>query len=595
MRALAKVFVGLLASLGFLVIVLSGVFVYFAINSDGLGRKAAKAPDSMVLSLNLDTGFAEGGSGPNLSAFGVSNQITLQDAIIALRRARNDDRVKAITATISGQSLGLAQIQDMRDAISFFKESGKPALIYSDTIGELGNATPAYYMASAFDEIWLQPSGGVGLTGLAIEQPFFKNLFDELGVRADSLQRYEYKSAMENFTETEMTEPNKEALNALFGSIFNQIVDGIADSRGLTASDVKQQMANGPLVAQEALDAALVDRLAYRDEFEQRLEDDFDDATSVSIGRYLGFGLPEEAAPAEQSIALIHAIGTIQRGRSDESPFGGSTSIGSETMANAVRSAAEDDDIEAILMRIDSPGGSYVASDTIWREVIRAQERGKPVIVSMGNTAASGGYFIAMTADTIFAQPGTITGSIGVIASKFVFEGALEKLGINWSTLTYGENGDIFSIARDFDEGELARLNRTLDIIYEDFTTKAAQGRDMPLEEMQRLAKGRVWSGEDAQRIGLIDELGGLSDAIDHTKVAIGLTSDDLVRLVPYPPAKDPFESLLEALEDGVLPFGLNGALELLLNVSEKLNTWIGPYARGPEASVLYTAPLVVR
>lgn len=595
MRALAKVFVGLLASLGFLVMVLTGVFVYLAVSSDGLGRKAAKAPDSMILSLNLDSGFAEGSSGPDLAAFGVPNQISLQDAIIALRRARDDDRVKAITATISGQSLGLAQIQDMRDAISFFRESGKPALIYSDTIGELGNATPAYYMASAFDEIWLQPSGGVGLTGLAIEQPFFKNLFDELGVRANALQRYEFKSAMENFTESEITEPSKEALDALFGSIFNQIVDGIAASRGLTAGDVKQQMANGPLIAQEALDAALVDRLAYRDEFDQRLEDDFDDSPHVSIGRYLGFELPSETTPAEQSIALIHAVGTIQRGRSDESAFGGSTSIGSKTMANAVRSAAEDDDIKAILMRIDSPGGSYVASDTIWREVIRAKERGKPVIVSMGNTAASGGYFIAMPADTIFAQPGTITGSIGVIASKFVFEGALEKLGINWSTLTYGENGDIFSIARDFDEGELARLNRTLDAIYEDFTTKAAQGRDMSVEDMHKIAKGRVWSGEDAQRIGLVDELGGLSDAIDHTKVAIGLTPDDLVRLVRYPPPKDPFESLLEALEDGMLPFGLNSALELLLNVSEKVNTWIGPYARGPEASVLYAAPLVVR
>lgn len=594
MRALAKVFIGLLASLGFLVMVLTGIFIYLALNSDGLGRKAAEAPDNMVLSLNLDSGFAESG-GPDLAAFGVGKQVSLQDAIVALRRARDDERVKAVSATISGQSLGLAQIQDMRDAISFFRESGKPALIYSDTIGELGNATPAYYLASAFNEIWLQPSGGVGLTGLAIEQPFFKNLFEDLGVRADTLQRYEYKSAMENFTESEMTDANKEALDALFGSIFNQIVEGIATSRGLTANEVKRQMANGPLIAQEALSADLIDRLAYRDEFELRLDDEFDEAKPVSIGRYLSFGLPEEAAPAQQSIALIHAVGPIQRGKSDDSPFGGSSSIGSETLAKAVRSAAENDDIEAILMRVDSPGGSYVASDTIWREVIRAKERGKPVVVSMGNTAASGGYFIAMPADTIFAQPGTITGSIGVIASKFVFEGAFEKLGINWSTLTYGENGDIFSIARNFDEGELARLNRTLDAIYDDFTTKAARGRDMSIEDMKKVAKGRVWSGEDAQRIGLVDELGGLSDAIDHTKVAIGLTPDDLVRLVRYPPPKDPFESLLEALEDGVLPFGLNSALELLLNVSEKMNTWIGPYARGPEASLLYAAPLVVR
>lgn len=595
MRALAKVFVGLLASLGFLVIVLTGIVVYFALSSDGLNRKAAEAPSSMILSLNLDSVFAEGKGGTDLAAFGVPNQMSLQDAIIALRRARDDDRVKAISATISGQSLGLAQIQDMRDAIAFFRESGKPALIYSDTIGELGNATPAYYMASAFDEIWLQPSGGVGLTGLALEQPFFKDFFDDLGVRADSLQRYEYKSAMENFTETEMTEPNKEALDALFGSIFDQIVEGIAAARGLTEADVKEQMANGPLIANEALEADLVDRLAYRDEFEDRLKEDFEDAKRVSIGRYLGYGLPDDTPSAEQSIALIHAIGPIQRGKSDDSPFGGSSSIGSETLANAVREAAENEDIEAILMRIDSPGGSYVASDTIWREVVKAKEGGKPVIVSMGNTAASGGYFIAMPADTIFAQPGTITGSIGVIASKFVFEDALEKLGINWTTLTYGENGDIFSPARDFDDSERARLNRTLDAIYVDFTTKAASGREMSVADMREIAKGRVWSGEDAKRIGLVDELGGLSEAIDHTKVAIGLTPDDLVQLVRYPPAKDPFQSLLDALEDGALPFGLNGALELMVSLSQKLNTWVGPYAQGPEASVLYAAPLVIR
>lgn len=595
MRILFKIFVGLLASLGFLVILLTGIFVYLAASGDGLSRKVAEAPDSMILSLNLDSGFAEGSSGPDLAAFGVPNQMSLQDAIIALRRARDDDRVKAITATISGQSLGLAQIQDMRDAIAFFRESGKPTLIYSDTIGELGNATPAYYLASAFEEIWLQPSGGVGLTGLAIEQPFFKDFLDELGIRANALQRYEYKSAMENFTQSEMSAPNREALDTLFGSIFNQIVDGIASARGLSQGDIKEQMANGPLIAREALAANLVDRLAYRDEFEDRVDDEFGEAKRVSINRYLSYGLPDDTRSAEQRVALIHAVGPIQRGESDDSPFGGSSSIGSETLANAVRSAAENDEIEAILLRVDSPGGSYVASDTIWREIVKAKERGKPVIVSMGNTAASGGYFIAMPADTIFAQPGTITGSIGVIASKVVFEGALDKLGINWSTLTYGENGDIFSPARDFNEAELDRLNRTLDAIYEDFTTKAAMGRDMTVEDMHEIAKGRVWSGEDAQRIGLVDELGGLSEAIDHTKVAIGLTPNDLVQLVRYPPPKDPFESLLDALEDGTLPFGLNSALQAFFSVSEKLNAWIGPYARGPEASVLYAEPLAIR
>ena len=355
MRVLAKLFVGLLASLGFLVMALTGLLIYFLIAADGLPKQTANAPDSIILTLDLDAGFSEGHSGQDFTSFGVSGRTSLQDAVIALRRAQKDDRVKAVIATLSGQSLGLAQIQDIRNAIAAFRESGKPALLYTDTLGELGNATPAYYLATAFEEIWLQPSGGVGLTGLAIEQPFLKGFLDSLGVRANALQRYEYKSAVENLTNTEMSASNREALDALFGSIFKQIVDGIATARGLSTTDVEQLMAEGPLLAQEALAGGLVDRLAYRDEFDQRIEDTFEEGIRVSIKRYLSFGLPGDTPTAERSIALIHAVGAIQRGPSDDSPFGGQSGIGADTLAKAVRDAAEDDDIEAILLRVDSP------------------------------------------------------------------------------------------------------------------------------------------------------------------------------------------------------------------------------------------------
>ena len=587
MRILGKILVGILASLGLFVLVSVGLLTYFFLQSDNLPQQTAEAPDSMILSLNFDTGFAEGQAGPDLSGFGLSGGASLQDAIIALRRARDDDRIEAVIATISGQSLGLAQIQDIRDAMAYYRESGKPSYLFSETIGELGNATSAYYLASAFDEIWLQPSGNVGLTGLAIEQPYLKNFLDRLGIQASALQRYEYKSAAENLTNTEMSDPSREALNALFGSIFNQIVSGISQSRSLTENAIKDLMGDGPLLAQEALDGGLVDRLAYRDEFDQRLEDDFEDARRVSISRYLRYDLPDKSRDTDRSIAMIHAVGPIQRGESDDSPFATSSVIGSETLSSAIRDAAEDEDIEAILVRIDSPGGSYVASDTVWREVIKAKETEKPFIVSMGNTAASGGYFIAMAADTIFAQPGTVTGSIGVIVNKLVLEDAFEKLDINWTTLTYGDNGTIFTATRDFNEAELDRMNRTLDAIYEDFTSKAAQGRDMPLEDLQRVARGRVWSGQDAHRLGLIDELGGLSDAIDHTKVAIGLTPDDLVNLVPFSPPKDPFDVLRDALEDGTIPFGLQNIVRVVMTISETFNSWVGPYLKGPEAGVL--------
>ncbi len=595
MRIFLKLLIGLLASLGFLVLILTAVVTYFALQSDGLPERAARAPDSMILTLNFDSGFSENGGGPDLSGLGFSRGSSFQDAIVALRRARDDDRIKAVIGTVSGQSLGLAQIQGLRDAVAYYRESGKPSFLYSETIGEIGNATTAYYLASAFEEIWLQPSGGVGLTGITVEQPYLKDFLDRFGVRANALQRYEYKTAAENLTNSEMSEPNRESLDALFGSIFDQIVGGIGESRSLTETDIRDLMRNGPLLAQEALDGGLIDRLAYRDEFDQRLEEEFEDARQVSIGRYLRYDLPEDSRDTDHSVAVITAVGPIQRGESDDSPFSTSSVIGSETLAKAIRDAAEDEDIDAILMRIDSPGGSYVASDTVWREVIKARETEKPFVVSMGNVAGSGGYYIAMAADTIFAQPGTITGSIGVIATKFVLEEAFEKLDINWATLSYGDNGGIFTITRDFNEAELDRMNRTLDAIYDDFTTKAAQGRAMPLEDMQRIARGRVWSGQDAHRLGLVDELGGLSDAIDHTKVTIGLTPDDLVSLVPYPPPKDPLEALLDALEEGDLPFGLANAIRMFVSLSETLNTWVGPLLKGPEASVLFAEPIVIR
>lgn len=594
MRLLGKILLTLLASIGFTVVLSSAIVIYFALSSDG-ERQAAEAPDSMILALDLDGGFTEGEASPGFSSLGMGRGTSLQDAIVAMRRAADDDRVNGIVATISFQSLGLAQIQEVRDALESFKESGKPSYLFSDSIGEAGGATLAYYLASAFDEIWLQPSGNVGLTGLAVQQPYIKDFLENLGLKFNALQRYEYKTAAENLTQSEMSEENREALDAVFGSIFDSVVDGIAGSRKLTSKDVLAFMANGPLLAQEAQDGGLVDQLAYRDEFEARIDEEFDDAEKVSVNRYLSFGLPEDAPEADHSIAMIHAIGPIQRGEADAGPFGGEQVIGGDTLAQAIRGAAEDDDIDAILMRIDSPGGSYVASDTVWREVIKAKETGKPIIASMGNTAASGGYFIAMAADRIFAAPGTITGSIGVIMSTLVAEDAFEKLDVNWVTLTYGERGDMYTITREPTEEELDRINRSLDAIYDDFTSKAALGRDMPVEAMRNIAKGRIWSGVDAERIGLVDELGGLSDAIDHTKVALGLDPDSLVRLVPYPPPQDPLEALLEALESGELPFGLSSAIKMLVTFLNTADTWIGPYLSGPDGAALYAPPVIIR
>ncbi|MBL8642300.1 MAG: signal peptide peptidase SppA [Rhodospirillaceae bacterium] len=563
MKFLGKLIVGVFASIGFFIVVLTVAGVYFVMKADNLGPAAPKPPEKIVLQLDLDEGFVEGASGRRLEGFMLQHRTTLQDALIAIRRAKDDPRVVGIVANLTEQSLGLAQIQDVRDVMTEFKASGKPSLLYAETIGEGTGATPTYYLASAFNEVWVQPSGTVGLAGIGIEQPFFKAFLDRFGVKANVIQRKEYKSAMENVTNERISPANKEALQALLGSFFDQIVTGVAKDRSLEAAAVRRAIDNGPLLAQEALEAKLIDHLGYRDEFEAELDKRLPDAQPVEINKYLSFPSSPARPEPKKRVAVIHAVGEIMRGRDDNDPFGSDDRVLSDTMAEAVADAAGNDEIDAILLRIDSPGGSYVASDTIWRELVLAKAK-KPIIVSMGNTAASGGYFLAMPADRIFAQPATITGSIGVIMGKLVFGGAFDKLDINWERISFGETAGMFSSTTEFSPKELARLNEMIDAAYADFTTKAAKGRNKDVAELERNARGRVWTGADALKAGLVDELGGFGRAIDYTKEKLGLVPGDTVWLVPYPAPEDPWKKLLRAFEDGGLPFGLMSGLKSL-------------------------------
>jgi protease IV len=569
MKMIGKLLLGVLASIGFFVLVSVAVGVYVVMRAENVAGTAPSAPSRMVLDLDLDRGFVEGASGRSFEGFTFHNDTTLQDALIAIRRAKDDPRVVGIVANLSDQSLGLAQTQDVRDVIAEFRTSGKPAMLFSETIGEGGPATGAYYLASSFSELWVQPSGNVGLAGIGIEQPFFKGLLDKLGVKANVIQRKEYKSAMENLSNSQISPANKEALEAVLGSFFDQFVSGIAKDRELDTAVVRRMIDKGPLLAQEALDAKLIDKIGYRDEFAKAVDEALPDTTNVSINRYLAFAPTKDRPEPKKRVAVIHAIGEITRG-SNDSPFGQGGGVLSDDMAEAVSDAAKDDTVDAILLRIDSPGGSYVASDTIWREIVLAKAK-KPIIVSMGNTAASGGYFLAMPADRIFAQPATITGSIGVIMGKLVFAGAFDKLDVNWSRISFGESAGMFSATTEFSPRELARLNELIDAAYADFTTKAAQGRGKDVAELERSARGRVWTGADALKAGLVDELGGFSRAIDYTKEKLGLQASEPVWLVPFPAPRDPWESLLDAIQDGNLPFGIMSGMNMLARLGEHL------------------------
>ncbi len=528
------------------------IFVGFLALAFGLAiwaQRPAQIARQTVLEIDLDRGYPEYLAYQPFGAGLFETVPTLRSLVETLDRAADDDRVVGIVANIGSAPMGLASIQEVRDAVVRFRESGKVAIAYADTFGEWRPANSAFYLASAFERVYLQPSGDVSLTGLLYESVFYRGLFEKLDVVPRMGQRYEYKNAVNTYTEEEFTEAHREALQRLADSRFEQIVNGIAEGRGLSAEDVRSASDRSPLLGVEAVEAGLVDELAYRDGVYGALEERFDDADFVPLSRYM----KEERSTSWTGVtltggevALIYGVGAVVRGESGYDPLFGQQNMGADSVARAFRQAIDDDEVEAIIFRISSPGGSYVASDTIWRETIRARDAGKPVIVSMGDVAASGGYFVAAAADAIVAQPATVTGSIGVYGGKLFSRGAWSKAGISYDDVAVGARSRIWSANHDFSEGDWQRIEASLDRIYEDFTAKVAEGRSMTQEQVHEVARGRVWTGEDALERGLVDELGGLDVALARVRQMLGRDEDAELQMQQYPRAKSPFELFSE-------------------------------------------------
>lgn len=554
MRTFGLIVLGLFAGIGLLAISVIAGGIYLVAKVDGMRTPGVVTADKIVISMDLDEQMVEGSSGPRFEGLSFRSNPSLQETVVAIRKAKDDSRVVAIKATLSNPGLGLAQTQEIRDAIAEFRSSGKPAYLFSETMGEGDGQLSTYYLAAAFSNIWVQPSGTVGIAGIGTEAFFLKNFLERFGIKGNFVTRGEYKSAPEMFTNTTMSPANREETRALLGSWFEQMVAGIASDRKLSTDAVRAVIDEGPQQARDALAKGLIDKLAYRDEFDDAMKTQLAGATSIKLSRYADLTPATAASGGGKRIALIHAIGEIDRVDTSEGPFGSQTGIHADKMTKAIRKAADDRHISAILLRVDSPGGSYVASDTIWREVVRAKEKGKPVIVSMGDTAASGGYFIAMPADRIFASPATVTGSIGVFTGKMVIGDALAKLDINRERITFGESAGMFSATSEFSPNDIARLNRALDMTYADFTGKAAQGRGKTVEEIDKVARGRVWSGADAIKAGLVDELGGFLKALDYTKTKIGLKPTDRVALVEFPDSKESWLDIFNIFQDTDVP-----------------------------------------
>jgi protease-4 len=497
---------------------------------------------------------------PAAKILGGGHQSRVLDIVQALERAADDKHIVGLVARCGSAGMGMATIQELRDAITAFRAKGKPATAFIETTGEESPGNGAYYLATAFDKIYLQPSGDVGLTGLLRESPFIRGTLDKLGFVPRFDHRSEYKNAMNLLTEKKYTEAHREATTKIMDSQFGQLVRDIAAARKLDEDDVRALMNRGPFLGQEALDAKLVDGLLYRDEVYAKLK------TKGTEFLYLSKYLDRAGTPYEKgkTIALIFGVGGVARGKSSYDPVFQEVTMGSDTLSTAFRAAIDDKDVKAILFRVDSPGGSYVASDTIWREVANARKAGKPVVVSMGDVAGSGGYFVAIPADKIVAHPATLTASIGVVSGKFLSTNFWDKLGISWDEVHTSTNSQIWTGLSDFTPEQWAKFESELDRVYDDFTTKVAEGRKLPKDTVLEIAKGRVWTGEDAKERGLVDELGGFPTAMKLVRQAAGLAPDAKVQLKEFPAKKSLIEKLLGEGPDSSESAALTRTLQLV-------------------------------
>jgi protease-4 len=533
-----KLIVRFLAILGVLGLIGLAIVLVAVIGVKG------RVPSKTILDADFEHSLLENAPDTPTAQLMMSRKETLRDIVDAIDRGAADDRVVGMIAKIGGAAMGMAQTQEMRDAVLRFRAHKKFAVAYSESFGEFGPGNGAYYLATAFDNIYLQPSGDVGLTGIVMESPFIKGTLGKLGVTFHGDHRYEYKAALNFYTESKYTDAHKEEMTAIMNSWFSQMKDGICQARQIAPEKFQALVDAGPYLGKEAVAARLVDAVAYRDEVYSDVKSKAGDgAQLLYLDKYLSrAGRPHDHG---KTIALVFGVGTVTRGKSDYDPVQGSQNMGSDTVAGAIRAAAEDKDVKAILFRVDSPGGSYVASDAIWREVVRARQAGKPVIVSMGNLAGSGGYFVAMAADKIVAEPGTITASIGVLGGKMLTSGLWDKVGLSWDEVHQGENATMFTGTQDYTPAEWARFEAWLDRVYVDFTNKVADGRKLSKDKVLEIAKGRIWSGQDAKNLGLVDELGGYDTALKLAKRAAGVPADEEVRVVVYPRPKGFLESEL--------------------------------------------------
>jgi len=508
-------------------------------------EKTFALKDNAVLKLNLDGIIKDRGTrNPlgdlDLGPFMPKGNIGLNDIIANLQKAKNDPKIKGIYLEVSNPSAGFASLEEIRNALLDFRASGKFIYAYAEVYSQKG-----YYVATAANKLYLNPQGGMEIKGLSSQLMFYKNMLEKLNVEVQIFRHGKFKSAIEPFMLDKMSDANRAQVEIYLGSIWNQMVKGISGQRDISAGEINAMADNMSVRSPEdALAFKLVDQLLYEDEVLSGLRKSLgirekDKINFVSLDNYLNSG--NKLNNSSNKIAVIYALGEIESGEGNEN------SIGSDRLAKAIREARLDDDIKAIVLRVNSPGGSALASDVIWRETVLAK-KAKPFVVSMGDVAASGGYYISCAADRIFAQPNTITGSIGVFGLIPNAQKALsEKLGITIDTVNTNKHSDVGTILRGVTNEEHAYIQQGVEKIYDVFITKVGEGRHMPKSDVDSIGQGRVWSGADAIKINLVDELGGLNDALSYAAKKANLKE---YKIKDYPKHKEPLLEILGASQD---------------------------------------------
>jgi len=591
MRILVRIFavIGILSVL--IVAGFVGLFMAF-------GPSTPEVPQTAVLEFDFETPLPERTPADPLAALLSGRQPTLQEVVDTIDRAARDPRVKGMVARVGDPSQGWAATQELRNAVARFRAAGKFALVHAETFGEAGTGMQSYYLASAFDEVWMQPVGNLAITGLLAELPFYRGTLELLRVEPHFSKRYEYKTAAEQFAEKEATPANIEVTQALVGDLYDQWVGDIATARKLDPAAVRAAVDRAPLLDMEAGDLKLIDRLGYHDEMIDRaLERAGTDEDGVmDLLAYSTLTAPP-AIDQGTAVAVIIGTGAITRGESEVNPLTGEASFGPAEIVRAFDEAVENPDVRAIIFRVASPGGSPTGSEVVRRAVQKARDAGKPVVVSMGDVAASGGYWVSMDADRIVAQPGTLTGSIGVFYGKMVTKGLTDWIGVNTTRIGVGENAGIWSAETAFTASEATRVEALLDDIYGKFTGGVAAGRDLPIEQVRNIAKGRVYTGRQALEVGLVDALGGYDVAMAQAREVAGLDPTAPVRTIVYPKTPSKVEAVMQVFGGGAgVSLGrlvLNDALADVRPMVTRIAPWI--LTGMPEDAMVMMPPLVIR